>query len=409
MYLKVLKETHWPNPAQSSASARPTRVTGRTGLKMTGPYEWVQPDYWLLDKQHGGAFGFNTETSPGPAVPPVASLKQMLPADHLWPIDAYWNYHAGGGEFKDLKVFTAALERRYGPATSLEDYAAKSQLMTYEGERAMFEAYGRNKYVSTGVIQWMLNNAWPSLIWHLFDFYLRPAGGYFGTKKACEPIHIQYSYDDRSVVVVNSPARAYPDLVAKAEVWNFDLTRKFSQEAKVDIPADGVVRVFTLPEIEGLSTTYFVRLTLGDATGELKSSNFYWLSTRPDVPNWKKTKWYFTPAESYADFTALASLPKVSVKLMASTQAGGDENTTRASLENPTTHLAFFVHLRVTRGVDGEEVLPALWEDNYFELMPGEKREVTATYAQSSLGGAEAYVAVDGWNVTPASSPAGGQ
>ncbi len=69
--------------------------------------------------------------------------------------------------------------------------------MTYEGERAMFEAYGRNKYTSTGVVQWMLNNAWPSIIWHLYDWYLRPGGGYFGTKKACEPLHVQYSYDDQ--------------------------------------------------------------------------------------------------------------------------------------------------------------------------------------------------------------------
>ena len=76
--------------------------------------------------------------------------------------------------------------------------------MTYDGQRAMFEAYGRNKYLSTGVIQWMLNNSWPSLIWHLYDYYLVPAGGYFGTKKALEPIHVQYDYDKHSVSVVNS-------------------------------------------------------------------------------------------------------------------------------------------------------------------------------------------------------------
>ena len=75
--------------------------------------------------------------------------------------------------------------------------------MAYDGERAMFEAYGRNKYAATGVIQWMLNNAWPSLIWHLYDYYLVPGGGYFGTKKAMEPLHVQYDYDDQSVAVVN--------------------------------------------------------------------------------------------------------------------------------------------------------------------------------------------------------------
>src|ERR1035438_903968 len=99
---------------------------------------------------------------------------------------------------------TEALTKRYGPAKSAEEYARKAQVMAYEGHRAMFEAFGRNKYTSTGVIQWMLNNAWPGMIWHLYDWYLRPGGSYFGAKKACEPLHVQYSYDDRSIVVVNS-------------------------------------------------------------------------------------------------------------------------------------------------------------------------------------------------------------
>ena len=160
---------------------------------MTGPYEYVAPSYWLTTKPThppvnqggcGGAHGFNTETSMGPAVPPIESLRAMLAKDHLWPIDDCWNYHAGGGEFKDIHVFTDALNARFGPPPAPRTTRVKSQLMTYEGIRAMFEAYSRNKYTSTGVIQWMLNNAWPSMIWHLYDFYLRPGGGYFGAKKA---------------------------------------------------------------------------------------------------------------------------------------------------------------------------------------------------------------------------------
>ena len=97
LYLDIIKETDWPNPYQSSATQKPTTVTGPTGVKMTGPYEYVAPSYWLLDTTRGGAHGFNTETSPGPAPPPIESLRRMLPEDHLWPIDSWWNYHAGGG------------------------------------------------------------------------------------------------------------------------------------------------------------------------------------------------------------------------------------------------------------------------------------------------------------------------
>src|SRR5208282_5106502 len=227
--IAILKELDWPNPYLSSASATPTPITGPTGVKMSGPYDYVPPDYWLTDtRRFGGAFGFATEISPGPAIPPVSSLRRMLTPDHIAPDDPVWNYHAGGDRFTNLDNFDDAMSAVYGPPSGLADYEMKSQAMAYDAERAMFEAYSRNKYHSTGVIQWMLNNAWPSLIWHLYDYYLQPAGGYFGAKKASEPLHVQYSYDDRSVKVVNSTYRNATGLLVRATVFDYDLHERFS-------------------------------------------------------------------------------------------------------------------------------------------------------------------------------------
>jgi len=398
-YIRVLKDLAWPNPYQSSATQKVAELTGPSGVKMTGPYEYVGPSYWLTDKEHGGAFGFNTETSPGPAVPPLESLRKFIPAEHLWPIDEYWNFHAGGGEFKDLRVLTAAMNASYGAAKSAEDYAWKSQLMAYDGERAMFEAYGRNKYTATGVIQWMLNNAWPSLIWHLYDYYLRPGGGYFGAKKACEPLHIQYSYDDRSIVIVNSFYEGFRELKARAAVYNLDLTEKFAKEVTVDVEPDSSSRLFTIPDISDLTTTYFVKLTLADAAGKSLSSNFYWLSTKPEVHDWAKTRWYYTPLQSFADFTALQSLPKVELRVAGRIEHTEDFDVQRLTVTNPGPGLALAVRLGITKGKHGEELLPVLWEDNYFALMPGEKREIAARYREEDLGGEHPAIAVDGWNV----------
>src|ERR1017187_1467664 len=112
------------------------------------------------------------------------------------------------------------MEAIYAKPASAADYERMAQTMSYDSERAMFEAYSKSKYVSTGVIQWMLNNAWPSMIWHLFDYYLDADAGYFAVKKACEPLHIQYSYDDRSIVVVNSTYRRVTGLHASLHVHN---------------------------------------------------------------------------------------------------------------------------------------------------------------------------------------------
>jgi len=142
--------------------------------------------YWLVDKEAGGAYATTRRRAPAPRFLP-RKPGEFIPKDHLWPIDEYWNFHAGRERFETVNVFTEALNKRYGTATSLDDYERKAQAQAYDNERSMFEAYGRNKYVSTGVIQWMLNNAWPSLIWHLYDYYLVPGGGFFGTKRRWRP------------------------------------------------------------------------------------------------------------------------------------------------------------------------------------------------------------------------------
>ena len=411
MYLDVEKQALWPNPIVSSATAKPAGFSGPSGVKMSGPYEYVAPSYWLVDSPNhpsptqcneggcGGAYGFNTETSPGPAIPPIESLERFLPKDHLWPIDDYWNYHAGGGAFKDIHVFTDALNARYGKSDNVRDYAFKSQLMTYEGIRAMYEAYSRNKYTSTGVIQWMLNSAWPSIIWHLYDYYLRPAGGYFGAKIAMQPLDPIYGYDDHSVWLISSQYRDANNLKLTAKVYNLDMSEKFSREETVNAPADSTNKAFELPQIQGTSATYFLRLTVQDSKGTIVGSNFYWLSTSPETLDWEKSNWYTTPTATYADLTALQQLPKVELNVTSTSERKGDEQVTHVRLQNPSKNLAFFLRLKVNKGKGGEEILPVLWEDNYISLMPGEKREITAAYHASVLGTAKPAVEVSGWNV----------
>lgn len=423
-YVKVLKDNDWPNPYLSSASQKPTAVTGKSGVKMTGPYDYVPPGYWLADTgKFGGAFGFNTETGPGPAVPVESCLKKFIPEDHLWPQDSYWNYHAGSEGFKDLSHFGSAMDEIYGKPKDLSDYELKAQAMAYDGERAMFEAYSRNKYASTGIIQWMLNNAWPSTIWHLYDYYLQPAGGYFGAKKACEPLHVQYSYDDNSINVINSVYQKFSGLIVTAKMYDSELHERFSKQVQLDVDSDGVQKAFTLPQesFAPAAPAYFVSLHLQSSDGKIVSSNFYWLSAKKSTYEWSKTTYRFTPVSAHEDLTALQTLPKASVQATGSILPGHDGATAHISVKNPSDHLAFQVRLGIHKSGESDEILPVMWEDNYIELMPGETRELNAQYlpGTSVLGGVD--LTVSGWNLesatihlkegrgmpAPASSPAG--
>jgi len=402
MYLDILKNLEWPNPTISSAAEKSTSVTGKSGVKMTGPYEYVPPIYWLSDKKAGGAWSYNTETSPGPAIPPKESLAKFIPKEHLWPIDDYWNFHSGGERFTTIDVFRDALTRRYGAPDSLDDFERKSQAMAYDNQRSMFEAYARNKYVSTGVIQWMLNNAWPSLIWHLYDYYLVPAGGYFGTKKAQEIVHVQYDYDTNSVSVINGKYEDLKGYKVTAKLYNIDAKEAASHDATIDLPADSATKAFDLPTPANLSTTYFLKLQLNDASGNQVSDNFYWLSTKPDTMDWKHKKdTVYTPQKDFADLTGLNSLPQVKLEVQAAAHEMGETGTIHLHVKNTSNSVAFMVHPRLTKGPDGDDLVPIFWDDNYFSLLPGEEKSLAVSFAVADLGGSEPVLTIDGYNVAP--------
>jgi len=397
-YLKVEAETHWPNPTISSASGTPTTVSGSSGVKMTGPYDYVAPSYWYVDKQLGGAFGFNTETSPGPAIPSLASSQKFLPDPEAWPPSAAWSLHNGGGEFANLKVFDEAMAAVYAKPNSAAQYERIAQTMEYDSERAMFEAYGKNKYTSTGVIQWMLNNAWPSMIWHLYDYYLDSGAGYFATKKACEPLHIQYSYDDHTIVVVNSTYEPVSGLKASVHVHNLAWKDLYSSEETLDAGIDSAQRVFTIPDniFTGADRLFFVDLTLTDAAGRIVSRNFYWIPGTLTTFDYAAADYTHTPAARHEDLTALATLPAAQVVAKAEIVTNSAGREIRLQLDNSSAALAFQLHGAV-RTSTGGLIAPVLWSDNWIELVPGEKHTLTAQLPADAP--AALIVQLEGWNV----------
>ena len=396
-YLDVEAETHWPNPILSAASSQTTAGGGSNGVKMTGPYDYVAPSYWYVGKHNGGAYGFNTETSPGPAIPSLASREKFLPDPQVWPPSATWSYHLGSGAFANLKVMDAAMEAVYAKPQSAAEYERISATMEYDSERAMYEAYSGNKYVSTGVIQWMLNNAWPSMIWHLYDYYLEAGAGYFGTKKACEPVHIQYSYDDRSIVVVNSTYERVAGLLASVHVHNVAWKELYEEDAAVDAGVDSSQIAFTLPEslYSGAERTFFIDLTLTDKAGKVVSRNFYWVPGTLTIFDWSKTDYTHTPAARHEDLTALANLPAAKLVAHAEMVRTARGREVRVELENPSAALAFQVSAAM-RTKTGGLIAPVIWSDNWIELVPGEKRVLTALLPDS---GADApVVQIGSWN-----------
>ncbi|MCP4258670.1 MAG: glycoside hydrolase family 2 [Planctomycetes bacterium] len=372
-------------------------ISGPTGVKMLGPYAYTPPVYWYQDRKRGGAYGFNTETGPGAQIPVLESLKKMIPAEHLWPIDEYWDFHCGLNEFSNLDRFRHALEKRYGPVDNVEQFAYKAQIMNYELVRPMFEAFRANEGIATGVVQWMLNAAWPKMYWQLYDWYLNPTGAFYGTKKACEPLQLIYNYSSRSIFLVNSTRRSSENLTAEIRIFDLHSNEIFHNKQTVCTEPQSSKEIFALPDFPDITATYFLDMRLIEKDGTQKASNFYWLSTKSDVLDYdaKVDPWeYYTPSKQYADFTLLNSISRTTVTIHK--KMSKDNNRLTVELENVGKSIAFGIKFDIIDDKTGEAIVPVFWQDNYISLLPGQRRTV---YAELNKDASNVKIDVQGWNV----------
>ena len=401
-YISILKEIDPTRPTLVSTKGKTSEITGPSGVKMLGPYDYVPPIYWYVDTKNGGAYGFNTETGPGPQVPPLESLRKMIPEDKLWPINDFWAFHCSRGMFKDLGRYNEAMDRRLGPAKDLEDYLRKAQFLNYEAMRAMFEAFVANKYKSTGVIQWMYNSAWPKLWWQLYDYYLQPNGAFYGAREAGSPVHILYNYGNQEIAAVSSSATPSPKLKATIRVLDFGLKEIITKSVDFGLLADEVKTIDVLRLPSGLTSAYFLDLRIFKDKGQLVDANFYCLSTKPETLDEENGTWYVTPIKDFADLTALNSLKPVTIKVKDKTSKDGPMTRVTIELQNPSDDLALMVEIRVVRNTSGEVVLPIYLDDNYITLLPKETRKISGVFSTEDLGGELPIVKIRGWNVLAA-------
>jgi len=347
-------------------------LAGWSGTKMEGPYEYVGPDYWFKDTGAGGAFGWNTETGIGANLPQLESLKRMIPEESLWPLSDVWDYHctASGSAMSTTRQLTRTIENLYGGFDGLEDYVRKAHAVDYDGTRAMFEAFRARVPESTGIVQWMLNSAWPSLYWQLYDWYGIPTAGYYGTKKACEPLQLIFDYADRMVYVVNESADKAPRAVT-ASVKVYDASsRLIGQDTRtVNSGYRDVLPVFNMKRYDG--KPHFIALTLSDANGEV-ADNFYCIPAKDNEYNWKRTNWYITPITAWSDL-AFAFAQKPADVDMSVERGGG---TVKVTLTNRSDVISYMNILKA-KDASGQLVAPAYWSDNFFALLPGQTKTVT--------------------------------
>lgn len=395
-YLDILPQID-NRPYIGAAKTMVSKLSGPTGMKMNGPYEYVGPNYWYIDTLYGGAFGFNTETGPGSQIPVYESIRKTIPEDDLWPLNEAWDFHCTTSTtaLNSMAVTTAAVTGKFGKANDLKSYLDRAHLLNYESTKSMFEAFRVNKTEGTGIVQWMLNSAWPSMYWQLYDYFMIPTPAYYGVKRGNLPNQLIYDYKDNGIYAVNESSENLNNLKAIVRGYSADSKVLYEKEITFSIKSNEAQKVHTIVTPTGSS---FLHMALYNSQNKQIAENFYTLSSIPDSYYWEKTDWVGTPIKSYSNFTALASMPKSELKINVS-KHGKDANSSIAiEIENPTSSIAFFTQF-LLKDATGEIIYPVYWEDNYISILPGEKRTLKCNFDENTLKSKIATLKLTGWNL----------
>jgi len=394
-YLAFLKEND-NRIYVGAAKERTSELSGKTGTKMAGPYEYVGPSYWYVDTLYGGAFGYNTETGIGAQLPVLESIRKFIPEDKLWPLNDTWNFHCTTSTtaMNTLKELTAVINGKYGQAKDLDDYLMKADLVNYDGTRAMFEAFRTNIGKTTGIVQWMLNSAWPSLYWQMYDYYKVPTSAYYSVKKSNLPLQLIYNYGNNSVYVVNEQMEDISGYKAVVQVFDINSKLKEKKEMALDVKTNTSINILQLTP---LTENVFLSLEIVNKEGKTVADNFYCLSSKPDEYLWDKTDWVHTPAKSYSDFKNLSGLKVVNTDIKVNKKEEGSDIIYNVEINNPAQEIAFMINMKL-KDNKGEMIVPAFWSDNYISLLPGHGKTIECRVNKNTINGKSAKLEIKGWN-----------
>lgn len=352
---------------------------------MTGPYEYVGPDYWYLDTRIGGAEGFNSETGPGLNIPQEETLRRMLGED-LWPQGPAWAFHctASDSGMNSPAYLNAAMEGLWGKAEDLQDYLRKAHAMDYDSVRSMYEAFRCNIPRTTGVVHWMLNSAWPSLYWQLYDWYGNPTAGYYGARKGCGPVQLVFNYADHCVWAVNDAVSAFSG-TARMRIYDAD-SRLVREEC---LPLESHAR---RPQMlfEDIAGPCFLALDLTDSEGNPVSDNFYCLPSQDNQYAWDKAQWWGTPIGTYADLSFVTRLPEARIRK----EVLPSEEGYTVILTNESDVIAYQNILKAV-SEDGSLEAEAFWSENFLTLLPHESKTV---HCRLPHGKPAVKISLSAWN-----------
>ncbi|MBV9546045.1 MAG: glycoside hydrolase family 2 protein [Chloroflexi bacterium] len=274
------------------------------------------------------------------AAPVLETLRRAIPEDQLYhhsPAMDWHNKDNPKNKGDDLMLGTTGLP------SNLEEYIAFSQIAQAEGLKFGIEHFRRRKPHCSGTLVWQLDDCWPVLSWSVLDYYGFGKAGYYYLRRVYAPVLASFKAlpdGGLELWLTNYTLRDVRD-TATVRLAMFDGQLEWESHREVDVPA-GASRAVShwMPS-------------------ELAGGPDRYVTVRSNSGAFAPNRHFFTAIK---DLNRQAAAPEMTVDT-------SNTHDLRITLRAPVDRYVFFAHL--TYPSESTQ-----FSDNYFDLEPGEARDV---------------------------------
>lgn len=311
-----------------------------------------------------------------PNIPAYESLARMLPPENHWPVDDVWGIHDFTMEgAQHGKKFLEEMNR-YGTYNDLKSFSRVAQMVNYIGHKGIFEPVYTNN--SNGMLMWMSQSSWPSMVWQTYDYYYDTNAGYFAVKQANQPVNLIYNPSTQDFVLTNNTTEDKDGL--NIVIRLFDLNGKLLKESVFVKSAVADSRsIISKLELKELSGLIFIKSGIYEK-GRIIADNFTWID-----------------ADGKKDYTKLSEIPQAKLK---GNSGPADNGYYKITVTNEGDSPALLIRIKAIDTQSQGQILPVYFSDNYFSLMPGESKEISIELHNKAIGQEDVSFRIEGWNIS---------
>ena len=327
----------------------------------TSPYfaNWGRPDTWKIRDSHNWGIWYGKKPFESAdeercrfaseygfqSFPEMKTIETFAAPEDYDISSEVMTAHQKSTVGNDL--IATSMEQYFKMPDNFEDFVYVGQVLQGMGIRRSIEAHRRQRPYCMGTLYWQLNDSWPVVSWSGIDYYGNWKALHYQAKRAFEPLFINALNKGNSlhVYLMSDELADRNGLKLDMKLMNFQGKELRHQEVAVTLPANSSHEAYLCPIAQWAApeerATCFMLLTLRDSKGKVLAQDVHYFAYTKDL-----------------------NLPQAQIKCKAKFVNGRYEVTLSSK------ELAKDVFIQIP-------VQGAYFSDNFFDLLPGERRTIT--------------------------------